>query len=258
MNKKKILVIEDDESVLNNIATLLEEENYEVATAANGQIGIEKAKEILPDLVICDIMMPVANGYDVLKELSKRKKTRNTPFIFLTAKVDRSDLRLGMELGADDYIFKPFERNELLNAVRTRLNKYEGFIADIINDKEEVSHDGINKKYDLDEKIFVSLNGKQMFLGINEIKYITAVDHYTSLKLANGKSVLMRHAIKNWEKALPENAFLRIHRSTMVNINYIEKMEKMHCGHKAVFLKDIAEPFIVSKSCYSKIRGKNK
>jgi DNA-binding LytR/AlgR family response regulator len=255
MSGKKILVIEDDYFVLTNIETLLLEENYSVYAASNGKLGIEKAKEIIPDLILCDISMPEADGYEVIKTLSRSKKTRSIPFIFLTAKVERSDLRLGMELGADDYLFKPFTINELLNSVKVRLHKRDELIADIIKDKSDTGKGKRKRKYDMDEKILVSVNDKQMFVGVNDIMYITSIDHYTSLKMSNGKSVLMRHTIQNWEDSLPENSFLRIHRGTMVNINYIEKMEKYHTGHKAVYMKDSHKPFVVSKSYYSKIRG---
>ena len=86
-------------------------------TAENGKIGVETALEHKPDLIICDIMMPVLDGYGVLHLLHKNPEIQNTPFIFLTAKTERSDMRKGMELGADDYLTKPFEGTELINAV---------------------------------------------------------------------------------------------------------------------------------------------
>lgn len=101
---KKILVIEDEKSVRENIVTLLNEESYEALSAHNGETGIRMAIAEIPDLIICDIMMPGKDGYAVFKELSKNKMTKTIPFIFLTAKVEHKDLRKGMELGADDYL----------------------------------------------------------------------------------------------------------------------------------------------------------
>jgi len=122
---KKILIIEDNQIVRDNTAEILELANYQTITAENGIIGIEKAKTDKPDLILCDIMMPELDGFDVLEVLSKSKNTACIPFIFLTAKTDKSDIRRGMNLGADDYITKPFQENELLSALDSRLKKHE-------------------------------------------------------------------------------------------------------------------------------------
>ena len=119
----KILVIEDNTEVRENIQEILELSNYEVVTAENGKRGVEKAKTEKPDLIICDIMMPELDGYGVLYMLGKTPETNGIPFIFLTAKTEKSDFRKGMNLGADDYLTKPFEEMDLLNTIERRLNK---------------------------------------------------------------------------------------------------------------------------------------
>ncbi len=119
----KILIIEDNEEVRENTAEILALSNYEVITAANGKEGVEVALVQHPDLIVCDIMMPVLDGYGVLHLLSKHEETASIPFIFLTAKAEKTDLRKGMEMGADDYLTKPFDGIELLNAVEVRLKK---------------------------------------------------------------------------------------------------------------------------------------
>ena len=120
---KKILFIEDDAVVRENTAELLELANYKVITAANGKIGVDLAKKHIPDIIICDILMPELDGYDVLKILSQEKKTKHIPFIYLSAKTERIDIRKGMNMGADDYITKPFEESELISAIESRLAK---------------------------------------------------------------------------------------------------------------------------------------
>jgi len=120
---KKILIIEDDRIMRENMTELLELVGYKVESAQDGKEGVEKAQLLLPDLIICDIKMPALDGYGVLHILSKDPKTATIPFIFVTAKTERGDLRKGMELGADDYLTKPFEDTELLKAVETRLKK---------------------------------------------------------------------------------------------------------------------------------------
>ncbi len=120
---KKILLIEDNAEVRENTAEILTLADYEVTTAKNGKEGAELAQKQLPDLVICDIMMPELDGYGVLHILSKKSETARIPFIFLTAKAEKADMRKGMSLGADDYLTKPFNDTDLLDAVEVRLRK---------------------------------------------------------------------------------------------------------------------------------------
>jgi CRP-like cAMP-binding protein/CheY-like chemotaxis protein len=125
---KKILIIEDNQDVRENTAEILELSNYEVLTAENGKVGVKLASEQLPDLIVCDVMMPELDGFGVLRILSQNPITSHIPFIFLTAKTEKSDFRKGMSMGADDYITKPFDDVELLNAIEVRLKKHEIFL----------------------------------------------------------------------------------------------------------------------------------
>jgi DNA-binding response OmpR family regulator len=118
-----ILVIEDQAKIRDNILETLEMEGYRIHGARNGMTGVQLARAHHPDLIICDIMMPGMDGYTVLMELQNDPATTTIPFIFLTARADRESQRQGMELGADDYLTKPFTRAELLAAVTTRLQK---------------------------------------------------------------------------------------------------------------------------------------
>lgn len=119
----KILVIENENSVRENILDLLEAESFETLAAANGKIGIDLAVSEVPDLILCDLMMPNIDGYEVLKKLNLQANTAAIPFIFLTARTAKLDVRQGINLGADDYLTKPFTRSELLNAIMSRLEK---------------------------------------------------------------------------------------------------------------------------------------
>jgi DNA-binding response OmpR family regulator len=120
---KKVLVIEDNFEMRDNISEILQLADYEVYTAVNGKKGVELALKELPDIILCDIMMDELDGYGVLFMLNKHPKTSTIPFIFITAKTQKEDLRKGMEMGADDYLMKPFNDVELLNAIETRLKK---------------------------------------------------------------------------------------------------------------------------------------
>ncbi|NEO61384.1 MAG: hybrid sensor histidine kinase/response regulator [Moorea sp. SIO4G2] len=119
----QILVIEDEEDIRTIVVEILRAENFDVIEAENGEIGVELAKNECPDLIICDIKMPKLDGYGVMIQLQEIPSTQTIPLIFLTAKSTKSDLRMGMELGADDYLTKPFTRDELLGAITTRLAK---------------------------------------------------------------------------------------------------------------------------------------
>jgi DNA-binding response OmpR family regulator len=124
---KKILLIEDNLEMRENTAEMLDLANYIVVIASDGKTGVEVAKKEKPDLIICDIMMPELDGYGVLHILGKDPELAGTPFIFLTAKAEKSDVRKGMNLGADDYLVKPFDKSELLNAIETRLKRSQFF-----------------------------------------------------------------------------------------------------------------------------------
>ncbi|WP_452226755.1 response regulator [Lacinutrix cladophorae] len=132
---KKILLIEDDVVLRENTAELLELSNYNVVTAANGKLGVEAAIKELPDIIVCDVMMPELDGYGVLETLFKNENTQHIPFVFLSAKTERKDVRKGMDLGADDYITKPFDENELISAIESRIAR-----ASILKDIRDKEH----------------------------------------------------------------------------------------------------------------------
>jgi len=123
---KKVLIIEDNDDIRENVIEILELAGYQVFSANNGKTGVELALQDTPDIILCDIMMPEMDGYGVLYLLSKRPETVAVPFIFLTAKAEHFDRRKGMEMGADDYLTKPFDDMELLSAIESRLKKKEG------------------------------------------------------------------------------------------------------------------------------------
>lgn len=121
----KILIIEDQAPMRRNVALMLQMEGYQTCMAENGRVGVEVARKERPDLVLCDVMMPEMDGYAVVQALRQDDEFSNTPFIFLTAKSDRGDVRIGMNFGADDYLTKPVVRDDLLAAVQTRLARAE-------------------------------------------------------------------------------------------------------------------------------------
>ncbi|MCH8550384.1 MAG: response regulator [Natronospirillum sp.] len=138
---KTILIIEDDRSVLENVAEIMELEGYATLQALNGGEGLTVARQQQPDLIVCDIMMPVMDGFDTLKRLRSDPEISRIPFIFLTAKVADGDKRLGRELGADDYLTKPFTRVGLLRAVQIRLGKHES-LSGLERQRQQLTRSG--------------------------------------------------------------------------------------------------------------------
>ena len=157
----KILLVEDNFEIRENTSEILELANYKVTTAANGKEGFERAIENAPDIIICDIMMPVLDGYGLLHLINKNEQLKNIPFIFLTAKTERSDQRKGMEMGADDYITKPFTDVELMNAIESRLDKLK-------------SRNEQNNKVPLDN-LLNEVKGSEL---LENLTSLTHVNHY--------------------------------------------------------------------------------
>lgn len=188
----KILVIEDEASVRENLIELLAEEGYQVIGAQDGEEGVQRVWEELPDLVICDIMMPKLDGYGVLARVSRDVRLAGIPFLFLTARVAREDLRKAMELGADDYITKPFTRSEVLQAITTRLGRLQRMEA--LTEK---------KLTDLSDRIITDLPHELMtplsvVIGFSEV-------------LANQVDVLTRDEMRKLARDMHRSAYRLLH-----------------------------------------------
>jgi CRP-like cAMP-binding protein/CheY-like chemotaxis protein len=195
-----ILVIEDNKEMSDNIAEILKLGKYSVLTAPNGKVGVEIAQLQHPDLVLCDIMMPELDGYGVLHLLSQDPETSNIPFIFLTAKADKSDFRTGMNLGADDYITKPFDGFDLLKVVEMRLKKNNMLKGSYSNSLEGVNlffnHAKEMKEFQkLSEKRHVRHAKKKEFLfmegqTLNDIYFINEGKVKTYKSSGDGKELI--------------------------------------------------------------------
>ncbi len=250
---RKIVLIEDDNNIQESINDLLSSEGFEVSIADNGTDGVKLIEKVMPDLIISDIIMPGKTGYDVINELSNKPETAVIPFIFLSARVEKGDVRLGMELGADDYLTKPFRLDELLRAVESRLKKKQIILA-AGNNSEQKQESGKNDKLKNDEYVYVTVNNKPKFLKIKDIKCIIAEAEYSTVYTANQEKLLVRKLLKVWEKILPDNSFLRIHRSTIINLDYIVKTDKWFNNSMVVYLKNIDEQFVISRRYASAIK----
>ena len=142
---KKILLVEDQPQMRRNIATILEMEGFDVTTAENGRRGVESAQSVKPDLILCDVMMPELDGYGVLQALREDKATATIPFVFLTAKGEKTDMRAGMNLGADDYLTKPVTKDDLLAAIQARFERQRTHEENL---KEKIDQIDFTPKFD--------------------------------------------------------------------------------------------------------------
>ncbi|MBT8245857.1 MAG: response regulator [Winogradskyella sp.] len=199
----KILLIEDDIVLRDNTAELLELLDYKVVDATNGKKGLEKAIKNSPDIIICDIMMPEMDGYEVLEQLSSNVQTKHIPFIFLSAKTDHKDVRKGMNMGADDYITKPFTEDELVSAIKSRLAK-----AAILKERRKVSNDVINEdelRSLNDLKNFLDNNGAEFNFNKDEIIYNDG-DHSNLIYLI-AKGAVKCHKLDEYGKELTTSLY---------------------------------------------------
>jgi len=249
---RKILIIEDNRSVRENLIDLLETNNFKVFSASNGSEGINLAAEINPDLILCDIMMPGIDGYEVKSELLEDEHSSLIPFVYLTAKSEISDIRKGMILGADDYITKPFDNKDLIASINARLNKSEKIAKMMgstrLKEKKEIR----NSKY----RILVTVNNQPKLLVLSDIIAIKADANYTWIYTVNENKFIVRKLLKEWQEFLPEEDFLRVHQSYIINLNYIKKIEKLSNRSYIIRMQNMKNLLPVSQRYTSIIKSK--
>lgn len=244
---EKVLLIEDDNDLRENVIDLLEIEGYKVFGYNTGRNVMNLITEIMPDIIICDIMLPGMDGYQIVEAVRSNEKTKAIPFIFLTARAEMKDLRTGMNLGANDYLLKPYEAEELLGTVRLRLAM-----------NKESTKPVEPKASNLHEDDTILLNNGQTVKSIklSQIICITADAEYSEVFLTDKSKMYIRRLMKEWEELLPESKFLRIHKSIIINLTHLQKAEKWFNNSFRVFMQNYPEPIISSRRYSTKIREK--
>ncbi len=261
-----ILYIEDDPNIRENVSTILLEEGYNAVSASNGKDGLQKISETNFDLVLCDIMLPDIDGFKILQKYPFFNKGVPPPFIFLTALDDIRNLRHGMMLGADDYLTKPFSRIELLKAIEIRLEKHSNLVAKINNGMEKISVDNSSEKktkkgsensetFKYDDTFFLSTAKKSEFIHIRDILYIKSERDYTSVSLTGGRKILLKKTLKNWLEVLPEKYFIQIHRSVILNINFVAEVTKWFNYTNKITLKGSEDVLYISQRYSRNLRS---
>jgi len=245
---KKILIIEDDTDLCVNLMQIFELNEYKVFAAHNGIEGLGLAKGKKPDVILCDILMPGLNGYEVKERLGKDPTTIAIPFIFLTAKSEIKDIRFGLDLGADDYIIKPFEAEALLKTIENRLTRIKELKPACQNKKTKVKNPGNNiVKQRNSDQILVYVKGEPEIIKTDEIVVINSEGDYSNVICSDGREIVVRKLLKDWEKILPEKKFFRARKTTIINLGYIIKLEKWYSRTLLVKMKNLKNPVIVSQ-----------
>ncbi|MBI9072346.1 MAG: response regulator [Melioribacteraceae bacterium] len=242
---KKILLIEDEYKIRIAIKDILAIKGYDVYAVSEGEEALKLIEKIMPDLILCDIMMPGMDGYQVLEKIMENEEFARIPFIFLTAKGEYKDLRKGMELGADDYLPKPVKSDDLINAIETRLKK-----SQFVNSNVTQKTNNEEKK----DYIFIADGKTPKIVKFKNIVYITSFGDYSHIHTNNDEKIITRKLLKAWERILPSNSFIRIHRSTIINLEFLIKIEKWTKYTYKAYLQHSKDDIVVSSRYYAKMK----
>lgn len=256
---EKILLINNDYSILNQVSGLLEKAGYQIYLAQDGKKGLELAVLLLPSLIISDIVLPGLDGFELLKKLNLNNETTTIPFIFLTSKTKPEYIYKAMILGADSYIIKPFRAKELLFVIENKLNKVKKIKSEILKkDNKKDSSTATNNSLKLTESILIDIDNSPHLVKISTIEYIIAQGDYSEVYIIGNGKATVRKPIKCWEVALPVECFVRIHRSTIININAIENIDKWYQRAYKIKMMYSKMSFITSQRYTVKIKSRLK
>lgn len=250
---KRILLIEDNVELADNFSLLLEDRGFFVCCANSGTEGLKIFSEKMVDLILCDIMLPDINGYKILLEMNKLKKKELPVFIFITAKTQRQDFRKGMEIGADDYLTKPFTFEELLTTINVQFEKRKSLKGQISvkDDYIETVNDNPEKVLNYNDYFFFDDKKNPGFYPVNSIIMIKSLKDYSQITLSGAKKLLMRKPMKYWDNKLPSQKFCRVHKQAIINLDFIEKVEPISSNRYSIKLTSCNGKIEVSQR-YSK------
>lgn len=238
MKKYNAVIIDDEALARNDLKELLSvyDEITITGEADSADSAVELINQLSPDIVFLDIQMPGKSGFDVLGEIKPGPE-----IIFVTA-YDEYAVR-AFEVNAKDYILKPVTAERLA-----------GVLENLENSRETACDE--SKPLDYNDYMFIMINNNYTFVKVNEVVKIAAANYYTEITTASGKTGLVSKSMKEWESRLPQNVFCRIHRSTIVNLEYIEKIEEWFNYSYRVYLRGIEKPVAMSRRYVSRIKGR--
>jgi two-component system LytT family response regulator len=238
--KYEVLIVDDESLPRKDLIALLSEyiEIKVVGEAGNITTAIEIINKLKPNLIFLDVKMPGESGFDLLEHIDE-----NIHIVFVTA-FDEYAIR-AFEVNALDYLLKPVTR-ERLDLTIEKLDQVNKVISENL------------KKLEYDDQIFLRLNNKYHFLKINSITQLTAEGDYSKVQTKNGKKSLVLKSMKEWEDRLPANHFIRIHRSTIINTDEVDRIEPWYNNAHRVYLKGIEKPVVMSRRYFVKVKEKLK
>jgi diguanylate cyclase len=247
----QILIVEDDPYLAQNISEILQDEGFTivVTTTEEDAFGIICKNDFT--LILCDIMLIKGNGLKLLSRVKEILKGKLPPFIFTTALSGRKNQREGMELGADDYLTKPFTGEELVNTVKTNILKREMITASSVAKQTESDITGgdenTKNRFKLEDKIFISKRSSSEFVFIRDIVYIESQREYTTLVNPAKRRFTIKKSMRKWESELPGDMFIRIHRKHILNISFVESIVNLPNRLFRVHLLNMDETLIISQ-----------
>lgn len=273
--QKRVLVIDDDASIRELVSDILTSAGYYVIERNSAEAGLErllskrKSHDDKFDIIVCDIMMPGANGFEVLKKIKRSKKIDTPIFIFITASKERSDLRNAMESGADDFITKPFTTEELLKALKAQEEKKEKLAEELkkilISEKKSKGREITSKieiskaqKLKYSEKLFISNINNAGFVYIRDIVLIRSLKDYTKIFTTNKETYIVRKPLKRWLVSLPLDYFQLVNRSEIANVEYIAGIIKLPNNTHEIQLKNCNQKVTISRRISAKLKAQLK
>lgn len=249
----KVLTIIENTGDREKIKRFLKKPEYDVFSADNHKEGLELAKEILPDVILCTANFSGVPCYEIKEKLNSSLNTALVAFIPIIDNSEINDFRMWMSLGTDDFLLKPITEKNILEIIQARLKK-KNLFKEYFRNESEVLSDSKNKEESYSEHILLTANGKSHFVKINDIICIKAEREYSKVFLSNGNKITICRSLKKWEKMLPQKSFIRVHRSTILNLHFIENIVKGYNRSFNIQLKNLKEPLIVSKRYASKLK----
>lgn len=242
----RILVVEEIDSIRKEVCDILDYVGYHTLTAVNGMAALRIIRKERPHLVLSNAYLPKIDGFKLLMELLADESISDIPLILFSTNSNYKDFRRGMTLGADDYLMMPFDKAELITAINSRLHRVRMFKNSGIISNTDTKTTTM-QKFTYEQKVFFNDEKNPRFINISDIVALTADKDYTNLILADGSKIYWRRLLADWQKLLPENHFLRIHRSTLINLEYISKVEKWFKRSYKIYLKNTDQYFISSE-----------
>jgi DNA-binding LytR/AlgR family response regulator len=242
---KKILVISNNQEQNFEFQNIIESAGYNTYLTDGESDGFKIADRYLPDAIICQLE-DYEKELRVIKKLNENSSTECIPLIVITSTGHNVHVRAAMELGADDVLVKPFAKESLLKSVEKRLRKIEVIKAKLADEiiSTESAFSNQTKKND---HLLIKIGAKLKIIEFSRIVCITALKEYSKVTTDDDCKIIIRKSIRNWVETLPDKNFLRIHRATIVNMSFLEKIEKSGFRNYNVYLKNISTPFPLSQ-----------